>query len=153
MLGNRGIYHKGWTAGAPHNPPGAGWPPRSLSDDVWELYDTRVDWAQARDLAHEHPDKLRDLQRLFLIEAARHNVLPLEERVGDLANPETAGRPVLARTRRQRLYRGIGRLNAFSVISIKNKSHRVTAEVHVPRPTATASSLRRAGFQGNGPST
>ena len=83
ILGNRGIYHKGWTAGAPHNPPGAGWPPSSLNDAVWELYDTRIDWAQARDLAPEHPDKLCELQRLFLIEAARHNVLPLEDRVGD----------------------------------------------------------------------
>ena len=123
---------------AAHNPPGAGWPHRGLHDAVWELYDTTTDWSQARDLASEHPEKLRELQRLFLIEAARHNVLPLEDRVADLANPDTAGRPVLAATRRQRLYRGIGRLNAFSVISIKNKSHRVTAEVDVPSAAATA---------------
>jgi arylsulfatase A-like enzyme len=148
ILGNRGIYHKGWTAGAPHNPPGAGWPPRSLDDDVWELYDTRTDWAQSRDLAYEHPEKLRELQRLFLIEAARHNVLPLEDRVGDLANPDTAGRPVLAHTRRQRLYPGIGRLNAFSVISIKNKSHRVTAEVYVPSAGCDGVIVAQGGFPG-----
>jgi arylsulfatase len=132
VLGNRGIYHKGWTAVAAHNPPGAGWPHRTLDEAIWELYDTNTDWTQAHDLAREHPDKLFELQRLFLIEAARHNMLPLNDRVAELADPDRAGRPVLARTHRQRLYRGVGRLNAFSVISVKNKSHRVTAEVHVP---------------------
>jgi arylsulfatase len=148
ILGNRGIYHKGWTAVAAHNPPGAGWPHRSLTDAVWELYDTRTDWSQARNLAHQHPDKLRELQRLFLIEAARHNVLPLEDRVADLANPDTAGRPVLARACRQRLYRGVGRLNAFSVINIKNKSHRVAAEIHVPPGGSEGVIVAQGGFPG-----
>jgi arylsulfatase len=148
ILGNRGIYHKGWTAVAAHNPPGAGWPRRSLHDAVWELYDTTSDWTQARDLAGEQPEKLRELQRLFLIEAARHNVLPLEDRVAELANPDTAGRPVLARTRHQRLYRGIGRLNAFSVISVKNKSHRVTAQVDVPADGCDGVIVAQGGFPG-----
>ena len=55
ILGNRGIYHKGWTAVAAHNPPVAGWPPRSFDEDVWELYDTTTDWTQARDLAKRTP--------------------------------------------------------------------------------------------------
>lgn len=131
ILGNRGVYHNGWTAVTAHNPPVAGWTERSLTEDVWELYDTTTDWTQARDVAADHPDKLAELQRLFLIEAARHNVLPLDDRAAERADPDRAGRPVLARGTRQRLYRGIGRLNAFSLISIKNKSHRVTAEVVV----------------------
>jgi arylsulfatase A-like enzyme len=131
VLGNRGIYHRGWTAVTAHNPP-VPRPPRSFDDDVWELYDTNTDWTQARDLANERPDKLRELQRMFLIEAARHNVLPLDDRAAERADPDSAGRPLLAHGRRQRLYPDIGRLNAFSVISIKNKSHRVTAELVVP---------------------
>jgi arylsulfatase A-like enzyme len=132
ILGNRGIYHKGWTAVTVHDAPVPDWPERSFDDDVWELYDTTTDWAQARDLAAERPEKLAELQRLFLIEAAKHDVLPLDDRSTERADPDRAGRPVLARGTRQRLYRGMGRLNSFTVISIKNKSHRITAEVVVP---------------------
>ena len=73
-------------------------------------------------------------------------MLPLDDRVAERANPDTAGRPVLARTRRQRLYHGIGRLNAFSVISIKNKSHRVTAEVVVPSAGCDGVIVAQGGF-------
>jgi arylsulfatase len=135
VLGNRGIYHRGWTAVTPHNPPVPNWPERSFDEDVWELYDTNTDWTQSRNLAEQEPEKLRELQRLFLTEAARYNVLPLDDRAAERANPDLAGRPVLASGSRQRLYRGIGRLNAFAVISMKNKSHEVTAEVEVgPEP-------------------
>src|SRR5690606_19798755 len=51
ILGSRGIYHRGWTAVTAHNPPDPDWPRRDFEDDVWELYDTTTDWAQARDLA------------------------------------------------------------------------------------------------------
>ncbi len=132
ILGNRGIYHRGWTASVAHNPPVGDGPRADFEHDVWELYDTNRDWTQAHDLAAEEPEKLRELQRLFLIEAAKYNVLPLDDRAAERADPDRAGRPVLARGHAQRLYGGIGRLNAFSVISTKNKSHRITAEVVVP---------------------
>jgi len=148
VLGNRGIYHKGWTAVTAHNPPAADWAPRTFDEDVWELYDTNTDWTQAHDLAKDDPDKLRELQRLFLIEAAKYQVLPLDDRTAERANPDLAGRPVLARGRRQRLYHGIGRLNAFSVISIKNKSHRVTAQVTVPEGGADGVIVAQGGFPG-----
>jgi len=148
MLGNRGIYHKGWTAVTAHNPPIPGWRHRDFDQDVWELYDTNTDWTQARDLADEQPEKLRELQRLFLIEAAKFNVLPLDDRSTERASPDTAGRPVLARGRRQRLYRGIGRLNAFAVINIKNRSHRVTAEVVVPVGECAGVIAGQGGFPG-----
>lgn len=135
ILGNRGIYHKGWTAVTAHNPPVREWPRRDFENDHWELYDTNTDWTQAHDLAEREPEKLDELKRLFLIEAAKYNVLPLDDRAAERADPDTAGRPVLARGRRQRLYPGVGRLNAFSVINTKNKSHRVSAEI-VVRPGA-----------------
>ncbi len=82
MMGNRGIYHEGWTAVAQHRVPWRIGDPadRSLEDDVWELYDTTTDWSQARDVAAEHPERLAELQELFLREARRFNVLPLDDR-------------------------------------------------------------------------
>ena len=105
MMGNRGIYHKGWTAVTKHRTPwltGAIELP-AFDDDNWELYDTNTDWSQAKDMSKEYPDKLRELQRLWLIEAVRHNVLPLDDRFAERANPEIAGRPQLVRGNRQLL--------------------------------------------------
>ena len=134
MFGNRGIYHKGWTAVTKHATPWLllGQQKVAFDDDVWELYDTSVDWSQARDLSKEHPDKLHELQRLWLIEAARNNVLPLDDRGIERALPEVAGRPTLVQGNRQLLFPGMGRLSENSVVSIKNKSHAVTAEIVVP---------------------
>ena len=66
----------------------------ALDDDVWELYGPD-DWTQSRDLAAAQPDKLRELQRLFLIEAAKYNVLPLDDRRFERFNADMAGRPQL----------------------------------------------------------
>lgn len=148
ILGNRGIYHLGWTASTAHNPPVAVHQKRSLDDDIWELYDTNTDWTQAHDLAQKYPEKLRELQRLFLSEAARHNVLPLDDRTAERADPDRAGRPVLPGSRRQRLYPGIGRLNAFCVINTKNKSHRVTAEIIVSGKGCDGVIVAQGGFPG-----
>ena len=97
MFGNRGIYHKGWTAVTRHKTPWllVGETVPAFDDDVWELYDTNKDWSQANDLAKEMPEKLHELQRLWLIEATRYNVLPLDDRVAERLNPDLAGRPVL----------------------------------------------------------
>ncbi len=130
---NRGIYHKGWTAVTRHSVPwdfGAELP--ALDDDVWELYDTAVDWSQAHDLAAEHPEKLRDLQRLWLIEAVKYNVLPLDDRRIERFNSDIAGRPTLTKEKTQVLYEGMIRLSENSVLNMKNKSHSVTAAVVVP---------------------
>ena len=134
MFGNRGIYHKGWTAVTRHKTPWllVGDKIPAFDDDTWELYDTNTDWSQSKDLAKQMPDKLRDLQRLWLIEATRYNVLPLDDRAAERFNSDLAGRPVLIRGNTQILFGGMGRLSENSVISIKNKSHSVTAEIDVP---------------------
>ncbi|MFL9584139.1 arylsulfatase [Stenotrophomonas sp. AB1(2024)] len=134
MFGNRGIYHKGWTAVTRHKTPWllVGDTIPAFDDDTWELYDTNTDWSQARDLSKQMPDKLRELQRLWLIEATRYNVLPLDDRAAERFNSDLAGRPVLIRGNTQILFGGMGRLSENSVISIKNKSHSVTAELDVP---------------------
>ena len=67
------------------------------------------DWTQAHDLSAEQPDKLHELQRLFLIEAARHNVLPLDDRQAERMLPEVAGRPTLLRRQHADALSGHGR--------------------------------------------
>ena len=134
MMGNRGIYHKGWTAVTQRRIP---WETgavigHSFAEDVWELYDTTKDWSQARDLAKEQPQKLAELQQLWLIEATKYNVLPLDDRMMERADPDIAGRPKLVHGNRQLLFGGMGRLTENSIVNYKNKSHAVTAEVVVP---------------------
>jgi arylsulfatase A-like enzyme len=134
MFGNRGIYHKGWTAVTRHKTPWllVGEKTPAFDDDVWELYDTNKDWTQAHDLSKEMPEKLHELQRLWLIEATRYNVLPLDDRVAERMDPDTAGRPILIKGKSQILFPGMGHLSENAVLNIKNKSHSVTAEIEVP---------------------
>ena len=138
MFGNRGIYHKGWTAVTKHHTPWAPMDEKRLDfdDDVWELYDTTKDWSQSRDLSKENPQKLHELQRLWLIEATRYKVLPLDDRMTEKMNPDTAGRPTLIKGKTQLLFGGMGRLSENCVLNLKNKSHSVTAEIVVPEKGA-----------------
>ena len=133
MLGNRGIYHHGWTAVTRHRIPwqvtAKGTP---LDQDVWELYDTSNDWSQARNLAAHLPEKLAELQRLWLIEAARYNVLPIDDRAAERMNAEMAGRPLGVRGKKQLLFPGMHRLNENVVLNTLNKSHSVTTEIEIP---------------------
>jgi hypothetical protein len=132
MVGNRGIYHRGWTAVTKHATPwiaAAQLPP--LDEDVWELYDTNADWSQARDLAAEMPEKLAELQALFLEEARRYQVLPLDDRRLERFDARIAGRPVLVQGDSQVLFSGMGRLTEATVLNVKNRSHAVTAQVVV----------------------
>ncbi len=133
MFGNRGIYHKGWTAVTKHVTPWINAPRVALDDDIWELYDTSKDWSQAKDLSKEMPQKLHELQRLWLIEATRYKVLPIDDRLFEKMNPDTAGRPILIKGNTQLLFGGMGRLSENCVLNIKNKSHSVTAEIIVPK--------------------
>ena len=147
MFVNRGIYHKGWTAVTRHSIP---WKPTEMpayDDDVWELY-APEDWTQAHDLSADQPDKLRELQRLFLIEAARYNVLPLDDRRFERFNPDIAGRPQLIRGNSQLLFGGMGRLSENSVLVVKNKSHAVTAQIEVPEGGAEGVLIAQGGAYG-----
>ena len=87
MFGNRGIYHRGWSAVTKHKTPWimVGGTLPAFDDDIWELYDGNGDFSQARNLAAEHPDMLAKLQRLWLIEATKYNVIPLDDRAGRAA--------------------------------------------------------------------
>jgi arylsulfatase A-like enzyme len=134
MFANRGIYHRGWSAVTKHRTPWVmvGGQLPAFDDDVWELYDGNTDYSQARNLVTEHPEMLATLQRLWLIEATKYNVLPMDDRTSERLDPGMAGRPTLIRGNSQLFFPGMGRLSENSVVSIKNKSFSVTAEVDVP---------------------
>jgi arylsulfatase A-like enzyme len=136
MFGNRGIYHRGWTAVTKHRTPwemGEGAVVPALADDVWELYDTTSDWSQARDLSGEMPERLAELQQLFLLEAAKYNVFPIDDRTGERFNATIAGRPELQSGRKSmRFGSGMTHLTENTVLNVKNRSHVVTAQVEIP---------------------
>ncbi len=145
MFVNRGIYHKGWTAVTRHSTPwvtGVALP--AFDDDVWELY-APADWTQSRNVAKENPAKLHELQRLFLIEATKHNVLPLDDRRVERFNSDLAGRPQLINGKQQLLFGGMGRLSENTMLNLKNKSYSVSAQVIVPKGGAEGVIIAQGG--------
>ena len=145
MFCNRGIYHKGWTAVTRHGVPWVGAYKRGFDEDVWELYDTNTDWTQSKDLAKENPKKLAELQRLFIIEATKYSALPLDDRTFERFNPDLAGRPQLIKGQTQILFSGMGRLSENSILSIKNKSYAITADLDVPKSGAEGVIVAQGG--------
>ena len=147
MFGNRGIYHDGWSAVTQHIVPYL--PDKGELDwnaDRWELYDGSKDWSQAHDLAAEMPEKLAELQQLFMVEAAKYKVFPLDDRRIWRMNAELAGRPELMGKRTSlTLYPGMTHLMENAVINVKNKSHTVTAEVEVPEDGAEGVIIAQGG--------
>lgn len=147
LVGNRAIFHKGWVACAKHKDPWVG-SDHALDDDVWELYDVEHDWTQSNNLAEQEPERLAELQRLFLIQAARFNVLPLDVRSAERFNADLVGRPKLIEGSSQILYPGMKRLNENCVVGVKNKSFTVTAKVTVPEDGADGVIVAQGGTYG-----
>jgi arylsulfatase len=147
MFANRGIYHRGWSAVTKHRTPWVmtGGVLPAFDDDLWELYDGSSDYSQAHNLAAEQPERLAELQRLWLIEATKYQVLPLDDRGAERLEPGLAGRPTLIRGNSQLFFPGMGRLSENSVVSIKNKSFSVTADVDVPASGADGVIIAQGG--------
>lgn len=147
MFANRGIYHRGWSAVTKHRTPwvmvGGSLP--AFDDDVWELYDGTDDYSQAHYLAAKQAEMLAKLQRLWLIEATKYNVLPMDDRTSERLEPSMAGRPTLIHGNSQQFFPGMGRLSENSVVSIKNKSFSVTADVVVPEGGADVVIIAQGG--------
>jgi arylsulfatase len=135
MFGNRAIYHDGWMASTtPVAPPWDGAAPRpadAMNGFKWELYDLTADPTQANDVAAANPDRLRNMQEIFLMEATRYNVLPLD---ASGISRMIAQRPGPAAGRRQFTYSApISGLQANAAPSIINKAYTITAQVTVPQ--------------------
>ena len=146
IMGNRGIYQDGWFAGTIHRAPWEMKPRANLQDDKWELYDTRNDFSLASDLASGNPAKLKELQGIFLKEAIKYRVLPIDDRVMERVNAATAGRPDLMGERTSlTLSEGMLGMSENVFINIKNRSLSITADVEVPAGGANGVVLAQGG--------
>ena len=134
MFGNRAMYKDGWFARAIHKAPWESKPRRALQDDsAWELFDTTRDFSLVNNLAAEHPEKLKELQALFLEEASKNFALPIDDRVFERVNAELVGRPDLMSGRTSlTLADGMTGMSENVFINIKNKSKTITAEIEIP---------------------
>lgn len=146
IAGNRGIYQDGWFAGTIHRAPWESTPRRKLQDDIWELYDTRSDFSLANDLAAANPAKLKELQDVFMKEAIKNRVLPIDDRSIERMNAATAGRPDLMGARTSlTLAEGMLGMSENVFINIKNRSLSITADVEIPEGGANGVILAQGG--------
>lgn len=144
--GNRAIYHDGWFARTIHRAPWEGKPRAALADDVWELYDVRNDFSLANNLAAQQPDKLKELQELFLKEAREHHALPLDDRTFERMLPAMAGRPDLMAGRTSlTLAEGMTGMSENVFINVKNSSKTISAELEIPATGANGTVLAQGG--------
>jgi arylsulfatase len=135
MFINRGIYTDGWWAASRAGIPWESSPAPIDTDTLhWELYNLDADFSQAHDLAAREPVRLRQLQDLWWAEAARYNVLPLDNRKAERLSAELQGRPSPTAGRTTfTYYPGVAALPAGSAPNLLNKSWTVTADVEVPK--------------------
>ncbi len=132
MFGNRALYQDGWLARTIHRAPWESVPRRPLAEDIWELYDTRNDFSLVHDLSAKHPEKLAELQALFMYEAEKNHALPIDDRVFERIIAANVGRPDLMAGRTSiTLAQGMTGMTENVFLSIKNQSKTVTAEVEV----------------------
>lgn len=133
MIGNRAIYHDGWFAGTIHKAPWEAKPRHPLTEDVWELYNVNEDFSQANNLADKNPEKLVELQKQFMEEAVKYNVLPIDDRSIERFDPVIAGRPDLMNGKTSlSLYEGTTGIPENAFINVKNTSLTINADVDVP---------------------
>ena len=146
MFGNRAMYHDGWLARTIHKAPWEPKPRRPLGEDIWELFDTRTDFSLVNDLGDENPERLAELQDLFMQEAEKNHVLPIDDRTVERVNPALAGRPDLMAGRTSlALAEGMSGMTENVFLNVKNRSKTITAEVEVPRKGANGAILVQGG--------
>ncbi len=147
VAGNRAIYHDGWYARTIHKAPWEVKPRRSLEDNsAWQLYDTRSDFSLANDLAAKNPKKLAELQALYLKEATKNGVLPMDDRVFERLDPAAVGRPDLMAGRKSiTLAEGMVGMMEGVFPNVKNRSKTLTAEIEVPADGGNGTIIAQGG--------
>ncbi|TAH38293.1 MAG: arylsulfatase [Planctomycetota bacterium] len=149
MFGNRGIYHEGWVACTRHSTPWLMVQNPPLTEDVWELYHVDKDFSQADNLAAQQPEKLKELQAVFLQEAVKNNVLPIDDRRAERFNPAIAGRPDLMGGRKSlTIYEGMTGMMENAFINVKGVHHTITAEIELMDANAGGVIIAQAGYFG-----
>ena len=132
MFGNRGMYQDGWYARTIHRPAWLQKPLNTLQEDKWELYNTKEDFSLANDLASQNPDKLKEMQALFMKEAEKYHVLPIDDRLLERTNAELMGRPTVMGSRNTITYgEGMKGMGPDVFIDLRNTTYTITVEVAV----------------------
>lgn len=146
MFGNRALYFDGWFARTIHRAP---WQTRNLpplDTDVWDLYNVKEDFSLTNNLADQYPERLENMKSLFMAEAQKYHVLPIDDRTIERMNAELAGRPdLLAGRSSLLLYEGMDGMMENTFINIKNKSFSVTSEIEVPKDGGKGVILTQGG--------
>jgi arylsulfatase len=146
MFGNRAMYKDGWLARTIHKAPWESEPRRPLDEDIWELYHVDKDFSLFNDLSKKHPEKLKDLQRLFMSEAEKYHVLPIDDRVFERFLAEKVGRPDLMAGRTSlTLGDGMTGMTENTFLNIKNRSKTISAKVTVDSESGNGILLAQGG--------
>ena len=146
IFGNRAIYHDGWLAGTVHRAPWEFQSRHPLAEDVWELYDVRQDFSLRNDLAKQNPQQLTKMQKLFMSEAPKYNVLPIDDRFIERITASEVGRPdVMAGRTSLTLGEGMTGMSENVFIDIKNRSKTITAELDIPEGGANGVVIAQGG--------
>lgn len=146
IFGNRGIYRDGWLAGTVHRAPWESASRATFVNDKWELYNTRNDFSLANDLAAKNPEKLKEMQDLFIEEAIKYSVLPLDDRFLERTIASRVGRPdIMAGRNSVAFYKGMTGMSENVFINTKNRSYTITAEVDIPAKGAEGVLVAQAG--------
>jgi arylsulfatase len=149
MFGNRGIYSNGWVACTRHSIPWILTKTTPLQDDVWELYDMTKDFSQAHDLAKKNPAKLKEMQDLFMHEAQKNHVLPIDDRRSERMIAAMAGRPDLMNGRTSlTVYPGMLGIMENAFINVKNCAYTITAPVELTDANTQGVIIAQAGAFG-----
>jgi arylsulfatase A-like enzyme len=147
VAGNRAIYHDGWFARTIHKAPWESKPRRTLQDNsAWELFDVRSDFSLANNLAAKHPKKLKEMQALFLKEAGKYGVLPMDDRFFERLDPKAVGRPdLMAGRTSMTLAEGMTGMMEGVFVNVKNRSKTLTAEIVVPEGGGNGTLIAQGG--------
>jgi arylsulfatase A-like enzyme len=147
VAGNRAIYHDGWFARTIHKAPWEPKPRRALQDNsAWQLYDVRSDFSLADDLATKNPKKLAEMQKLFLAEAAKYGVLPMDDRFFERLDPAAVGRPdLMGKRTSMTLAEGMTGMMEGVFVNVKNRSKTITAEIEVPANGGNGTVIAQGG--------
>ena len=149
VIANQGIYHEGWIANStPKRLPWEGRGPSNpdpFNDYEWELYNLREDFSQSKNLAKENPEKLEELRAIFISEAKKNQVFPLDDRYIERADP--ANRPEPNRGRKEFVYYdGTFRIPEGAAVNVKNTSFKITAKLFIPEGGAEGMIITQGGW-------
>ena len=146
MFGNRAVYHNGWFARAIHRAPWQTINMPPLESDTWDLYNVREDFSLSNNLADKYPEKVVEMEALFMSEAEKYHALPIDDRVIERMNAAIAGRPdIMAGRMSLTLYQGMDGMLENSFINVKNRSKKITAEIEIPKGGANGVIITQGG--------